>query len=128
MKKYRLIKVRNPRLRYIRYNLRRFLLHLSGEKMQEIMDAIDEVLADKSLTKEERDERYWQLSKELDELRDLRLKTPLYCQGCASSNFDMIYDVGMASWFCEYCYQEFREFERKRGKDYRKIYPDYERI
>jgi len=92
------------------------------------MGAIDEVLADKSLTKEERDERYWQLHEELDEISDLSKKAPLYCDGCASSNFDMIYDVGMASWLCEYCYQEFREFERKRGKDYRKIYPDYERI
>jgi len=128
MKKYRLIKVRNPRLRYIRYNLRRLLLYLSGEKMREIIDAKHGVLADKSLTKEESDERYWQLSKELEDISDLIKKTPLYCDGCASSNFDMIYHIGMKSWFCEYCYQEFREFERKRGKNYRKIYPDYERI
>ncbi|MGQ4875696.1 MAG: hypothetical protein ACP6IY_16655 [Promethearchaeia archaeon] len=92
------------------------------------MDAIDEVLADKSLTKEERDERYWQLSKKLDEISDLRLKTPLYCNGCFSRNLDMIYHVRMASWFCEFCYRDYREFERKRGENYRKIYPDYERI
>ena len=128
MKKYRLIKVRNPRLRYIRYNLRRFLLHLSGEKMQEIMDAKHNLLADESLSKEERDERYWQLSKELDEISDLSKKAPLYCDGCFSSNLDMLYHVGRKKWFCEYCYREYREFERKRGKDYRKMYPDYERI
>jgi len=128
MKKYRLIKVRNPRLRYIRYNLRRFLLHLSEEKMQELIDASYEVLADKSLTKEERDERYWQLSKKLDELRDLSKKAPLYCDGCGSSNLDMIYHVGRKKWFCEFCYRDFREYFRKQGEDYRKRFPDYERI
>jgi len=96
--------------------------------MQEIMDAKHNLLADESLSKEERDERYWQLSKELDEISDLRKKTPLCCQGCASSNLDMIYDVGGRAWICEFCYREYREFERKRGKDYRKMYPDYERI
>jgi len=128
MKKYRLIKVRNPRLRYIRYNLRRFLLHLSEDKMQELIDASYEVLGDESLSKEERDAKYWQLSEKLDALRDLRKKTPLYCQGCASSNLDMIYHVGGKAWICEFCYREYREFERKRGENYRKIYPDYERI
>jgi len=96
--------------------------------MQELIDASYEVLADESLSKEERDERYWQLSKELEDISDLRKKTPLCCQGCASSNLDMIYDVGGKVWICEFCYREYREFERKRGKDYRKIYPDYERI
>ena len=128
MKKYRLIKVRNPRLRYIRYNLRRFLLHLSYEKSREIRDAIDEISRDESLSFHERFVKKKPLYRELDALRDLRLKTPLYCDGCFHGNLDMIYDVGGKVWICESCYREYREFERKRGKDYRKMYPDYERI
>ena len=65
--------------------------------MREIMDAIDEISGDESLSFHERRVKKKPLYHELDALHDLRLKTPLYCDGCFSSNLDMIYHVGMAS-------------------------------
>ncbi|MHA1279502.1 MAG: hypothetical protein ACTSQ8_20060, partial [Candidatus Helarchaeota archaeon] len=104
MKKYRLIKVRNPRLRLLRYNLRRFLLHLFYEKSREIRRAMDRISGDKSLSNSERYSKRESLRREWNALIKLKEKTPLYCKGCGRSNLDMIYHVGMKVWFCELCY------------------------
>ena len=119
MKKYRLVKVRNPRLRFIRHNLRRFLLYLSYEKTGEILKAMEGLGSYHEKAP---------LRSKLDEIKRVRNRAPLICQGCGSKSLDIIYLVGAEEWYCEFCYRRYREFERKRGANYRKMYPDYERI
>ncbi|MHA1757016.1 MAG: hypothetical protein ACTSVV_09615 [Promethearchaeota archaeon] len=93
--------------------------------MRKLLNAIDEIFKNESLSLYD---KVKPLHRKLDEIKRLRRKAPLYCQGCGSKSLDMIYHVGMEYWLCEFCYRDYREFERKRGKDYREIYPDYERI
>ncbi|MHA1327864.1 MAG: hypothetical protein ACTSRH_11145 [Promethearchaeota archaeon] len=114
-----MVKVRNPRLRFIRHNLRRFLLHLYYEKMGEILETMEGFRSYHEKVP---------FRHKLDEIKRVSDRAPLFCQGCGSKSLDMIYYVGMGYWLCEFCYRGYREFERKRGANYRKMYPDYERI
>lgn len=127
MKKKRTIRIKDPRLRKVRYELRRLLQLAKSEKIKEILYKKREL---KEI------EGFWdrghpnfkRLNKEVQELNsqenDLSYAynaSITFCPICQSADKDMTYNPVSREWFCVECYESNQRFEASRGHP--ELYP-----
>jgi hypothetical protein len=97
-------KLKNDRLRKIRYELRT-LLRLENEKrINDLHNKFAILSNNKSLTYEERKKKYRLIIKEQEDLRISYGSYPLCCGICGDRMANLIYNPIMYQWRCVPCY------------------------
>lgn len=113
MKKKRTIVIKDPYLRKIRNNLRKFLIQLVVEREEEIQDRIERIVYDKHKSfrdlKDEEKEEVSSLNLELRKYMSLIRDSICYCNTCQSKEKDMSFNPMLKKWYCVDCFKEFRE-------------------
>ncbi|MBY9021350.1 MAG: hypothetical protein KGD67_09840 [Candidatus Lokiarchaeota archaeon] len=103
MKKKKTIKIRNPRLRTIRNNLRSVLIAFAVDKVNEISSNYQR---DKS------------------KIRKILSRSICMCPSCSRSKEDMTFNLELKEWYCIECYKlvqydyKQRKVLRDKGEDY----------
>ncbi|MBD3211627.1 MAG: hypothetical protein GF311_03385 [Candidatus Lokiarchaeota archaeon] len=105
MKKKRVIKLKDPRLRKIRKNFRDLLLQMFSEKWGENNDKQKEIRNNPDLTYYEKSNRVRALERKLQDLKLAKYKAPLSCSTCKRIAIDLVYNPVFETWYCEECYQ-----------------------
>jgi len=105
MKKKRVIKLKDPKLRKIRKNLRELLLKAFSRKLNEILDKKKEIRRDPDLNYYEKKEKQIELESIIQDLKLARNKAPLSCSTCGRIDIDLVYNPVFETWFCEECYE-----------------------
>jgi len=105
MKKKRVIKLKDPKLRNIRKNLRELLLKVFSEKLSEILEKQKEIRRNPDLTYDQKVEGQRELESIIQDLTlDMR-KAPLSCSTCSRIDIDLVYNPVFETWYCEECYE-----------------------
>jgi len=108
MKHKREVKLKDPRLRALRNNLREIIWLEWDRRACGIIDAKSDVLNSK-LPENEKLRLYEELVKELEHI-DLIIKSSVVmCGWCRHRDKDMIYNPSNNQWFCLDCYHEHSE-------------------
>ncbi|TXT63055.1 MAG: hypothetical protein BAJALOKI3v1_440001 [Promethearchaeota archaeon] len=114
MKKKRVIKLKDPRLRKIRKNLRELLLKAFSRKLNEILDKQDKIRENPDLNYYEKQEKQIELESIIQDLKLARNGAPLSCSTCSRIDIDLVYNPVFEEWYCEECY----EFNSQGHKDW----------
>ena len=105
MKKKRVIKLKNPKLRKIRKNLRELLLNVFSEKLSEILDEKGKIRENQAVSNNEKVKKLRDLSREIQNLELAKRKAPLSCSTCKRIDIDLVYNPVYNTWYCEDCYE-----------------------
>ena len=108
MKHKREIKIKNPRLRALRNNLREVLWLEWDRRLRAIVSAQSNAL-DTELPQEEKLRLHGELEVELGEIRGLMKPCIVMCGWCHHRDKDAIYNPSNRQWFCPRCYSEHKE-------------------
>ncbi len=127
MKKKRTIKLKDPRLRKARTELRTLLRLVWEKKTLELHDQIDAIYDDKSLDYEARKPKIRQIKEKIKALDFAYKRAPHGCCVCGRREPDLTYNPCDSTWYCEDCY-EFNQSYYKRNPhpyepDWRRLYP-----
>jgi len=105
MKKKRVIKLKDPKLRKIRKSLRELLLQVSSQKVNEILDKKKEIRRNPDLNYYEKKEKQIELQSVIQDLNLARRSAPLSCSTCSRIDIDLVYNPVYNCWYCEECYE-----------------------
>jgi len=105
MKKKRVIKLKDPKLRKIRKNLRELLLKVFEQKCLKILNKKDKIRRDPDLTYYEKQDRLIELETIKQNIELAKSKAPLSCSTCKRIDIDLVYNPVFETWFCEECYE-----------------------
>ncbi|MBD3214314.1 MAG: hypothetical protein GF311_17015 [Candidatus Lokiarchaeota archaeon] len=105
MKKKRVIKLKDPRLRKIRKNFRDLLLQVLSRKIMEILDKQKEIRRNPDLNYYQKQKKQIELETIIQDLKLARYKAPLSCSTCSRIDIDLVYNPVFETWFCEECYE-----------------------
>ena len=111
MKKERVIRIKTPKLREIRNNLR-LLLRLNLEERRKLLIEEVEKLKDVSDTKERLIEKREQIFR----LNEIILHSICKCRVCSSYQNNVVYTRLYDYWLCVECYRSVQEYYRKKGE------------
>ena len=127
MKKKLTIKIKDPRLRKVRYELRRLLQLVKSAKIHEILDK-KKVVGETEGFWDRNHPDYKRLHKQMQELasqeNDLSYaynSSIAWCAVCQSADKDMTYNPVSKKWFCIECYTSNQRFEASQGHP--ELYP-----
>jgi hypothetical protein len=128
MKKKHTISIRDPRLRKVRYELRRLLQLVLYAEIDKILEKKREVRETEGFWDRNNPEIFKRLHKEMqrlasqeDDLRYAYEASIAICPVCSEADKDMTYNPVLGEWFCTECYKSNQEFEASRGHP--EIYP-----
>ncbi len=108
-----IIRIKDPQLQRVRYNLRMLIIeaaHVERNKLREEW---------KMVYYEEHDhDRAQQINKKIDAITRALRKSICMCQVCGTAKEDMVLSPDLKTWFCVDCYELNREYykETKDGK------------
>ena len=127
MKKKRTIKLKDPRLRKARTELRTLLRLVWQKQRRSLYDKIKEIRRDKSLDYESKKPKIRLIKEKIKSLDYAYKRAPHGCCVCSRREPDLTYNPCDSSWYCESCY-EFNQSYYKRNPhpyehDWRKLYP-----
>lgn len=109
MKNGRIIRVKTPRLRKFRNNLRRMWLSLIVNQDHK-MSIKQETLVDHSggplFKTEDQVRQYMNLKYSMVEMKRMGNYSICICPICLSYEEDMIWDIYSETWYCESCYNQ----------------------
>ena len=108
MKHKREIKIKNPRLRALRNNLREIIYLEWSKRSCGIIDSQSDVLNSK-LPQDEKLKLHRELEVKLGENRRLIMPSIIVCGWCHHRDKDAIYNPSNRQWFCPDCYNEHKE-------------------
>ncbi|MFX0037551.1 MAG: hypothetical protein ACFE9I_18165 [Candidatus Hermodarchaeota archaeon] len=127
MKKKSTISIKDPRLRKVRYELRRLLQLVESAKVHEILDIKEELLKtegfwDRNHPNFERVHKEIQrLNSQENELSYAFNCSIAWCPVCQSADKDMTYNPVSKEWLCIDCYVSNQKFYASRGQP--ELYP-----
>ncbi len=108
MKHKREVKIKNPRLRAFRNNLRE-IIYLEWDKRSCDIISARLNIWDSNLSMDEKNVLHGELQVEL-ERNDILIKSSIVmCGWCRHRDKDMIYNPSNNQWFCLDCYHEHSE-------------------
>ncbi|KKN58651.1 hypothetical protein LCGC14_0550180 [marine sediment metagenome] len=112
MKKKRTIRLKDTRLRRVRTNLRT-LLRLMWQSQRRKLHKIFMDTNDKKILEE------------ISSLDHSYLHGPNGCRLCGGREFDLTYNPGDDTWYCERCYKFNQNYYKKHPEeaDWRELYP-----
>ncbi|MHA1329413.1 MAG: hypothetical protein ACTSRH_19230 [Promethearchaeota archaeon] len=97
------LRIKNPRLRRFRDNLRKVLYLAWQRELERLETLMDNIRENPYLSME---------------------KSIVYCQACWRIDMDMIYNPLMRMWYCSDCYRELHEiYEKEPNPDYGQLFP-----
>ena len=108
MKHKREVKIRDPRLRAIRNNLREIPYLEWDKRALAILRAKSDVL-DADLPRDEKLKLHGELHEKLGEHNRIIMPTIIVCGWCSHRDKDAIYNPSNHQWFCPDCYCEYAE-------------------
>lgn len=108
MKHKREIRIKNPRLRAIRNNLREILYLEWSRRSRNIIGAQSDV-HDLELPQSEKLILHGELQAELGDNRVIIMPSIIICGWCHHRDRDAIYNPSNRQWFCPVCYNEHKE-------------------
>ena len=108
MKRKREIRIKSPRLRALRDNLREILYLEWSRRSCDIIDAKSVVL-DSMLAQDEKLILSRELEAKLGQNRVIIMPTIIVCGWCHHRDKDAIYNHSNHQWFCPDCYNEHKE-------------------
>ena len=119
MEKKRVIKIRNPKLKEIRNNLRTIFIKGVMVQWRILHDEIRRLRFDNlgnrklidDMTSEEQ-VRYRDLQKMESQLTDAIERSICQCYTCGKADQDMIYNPDYSAWYCVECYNITQSFYR----------------
>ena len=127
MKKKLTIKIKDPRLRKVRYELRRLLQLAKSARLSEILEKERRLQQTEGFWDRNHPD-YKRLHKETQELsskeNDLSYAynaSIAFCPVCREGDKDMTYNPVSKKWFCIECYKFNQEFEIRQGRP--ELYP-----
>ena len=127
MKKKRTIRLKDPRLRKARYELRTLLRLVWEKQISDLYDKIETIRDDDSLELDTKIQRKAQIDKQIEAIDFAYLHGPHGCRLCGDRDADLTYNPCNSTWFCESCYKSNQEFYKKNphpeGLDWRELYP-----
>lgn len=127
MKKKRTIRIKDPRLRKVRYELRNLLQLAKSAKIYEILDKkrqlydIDGFWDRNHLDYKKLHKKVQKLSSQENDLRYAFNASIAFCPVCWEMDKDMTYNPVSGKWFCTECYTSNQRFEVSRGHP--ELYP-----
>ena len=125
MKKKRTIRLKDPRLRKVRTELRT-LLSLMWQKQKKILnDQINEVYNDKSLAYLSKKKEVNQILEKIIALDRTYLHGLHGCRLCGRREPDLTYNPGDNMWYCDSCYEFNQDYYKRHPEEanWRKLYP-----
>jgi len=121
--KKRTITIKNPQLRKIRDNFRHLWREVAHQFSMKLHDKENEIYYNgygkfKSKLTGEEIERVRNISRKLNEIRNLVDKSICKCRRCVRSDQDMTYNPRDGAWYCVECYEEMQRWtaKKKTGK------------
>lgn len=108
MKHKREVKIKNPRLRALRNNLREILYLEWDRRACEILDAKLDIWGSNRTVKK-KNELHKELQVKLEENNKLIMPSIIVCGWCHHRDKDTIYNSSNRQWFCPDCYNEHEE-------------------
>ncbi|MHA2009508.1 MAG: hypothetical protein ACXABO_19775 [Promethearchaeota archaeon] len=127
MKKKRTISIRDPRLRRVRYELRRLLQLAKSDEIHGILEKkralyeIEGFWDNHHPAYKKLHEKVQFLNSQEDNLRYTYKASIAICPVCSEADKDMTYNPVLGEWFCTECYKSNQEFEASRGHP--ELYP-----
>jgi len=116
MKKKRTIRLKDPKLRKIRTELRTLLVREANKRVGDLIKEQSNLRKTRPL----HDEKYYQLYDELvnqeNQLRKLKAASICSCANCTDRKEDHVFNPNTREWYCEKCYQRLKKGYTKRGK------------
>ncbi len=108
MKCKREVRIKDPRLRVLRNNLREILYFEWDRRGSRIIQAQSHVL-DTELSRNEKLKLHEDLEEEYGRNRKLMKSSIVMCGWCHHKDRDAIYNPSNRQWFCPDCYDEHKE-------------------
>jgi len=106
VKHKKIISIKDPHLRTVRYNLRMLIIKAAQEKRFQLSERFRSLIPGGDM------ERMAEIHRQEERItHDLR-KSICMCKVCGSAKEDMIYSPVTKTWFCVYCYERNQDFYR----------------
>ena len=111
MKKDKTIRIKDPKLRMIRNNLRSIIKRAEYKKFKELSEEIRKLMhirnyRDGKKPTPEEDEQAQKLSNERDRIENALERSIIYCPECKRTDKDTRYFTKWAEWVCVDCYDK----------------------
>jgi len=127
MKRKQTIRLKDPRLRKARTELRTLLHLVWQEYRRALSDQIDAIYNDKSLDYESRTKKVGQIIDEIKTLDFTYNHSCIRCRVCGHQDLDLTYNPKDSTWYCESCYRANQEYYKENPHpykpDWRDLYP-----
>lgn len=127
IKKKRTIRLKDPRLRKIRTELRTLLRLVWQDQVRDLYNQIDIIYNDKSLDYKTQKLKTDVIRKKIEKIDFAYLHGPHGCRVCGNREADLTFNPCTSTWYCENCYKFNQDFYKKNpdpeGRDWREIYP-----
>ena len=113
MDKKRTIRLKDPKLRKIRTELRTLLIRESGRRIGDIIKEQSNLRVTRPTNDETRD-KLAQLEDQKNQLRKLENSSICSCATCSDMKEDHVFNPNTREWYCEKCYGRLKEGYTKR--------------
>jgi len=125
MKKKRYIRLKDPRLRRARTELRTLLSLVWDKQVSDLYDQIEVIINDDSLDLETKIYRKDRVRKKIADLNSIYDRSPIGCRVCRNRDRDLTYVPALDTWYCEPCYEFNQDYYKRHPKetDWEEIYP-----
>lgn len=114
-----IIKIKDPQLQKVRYNLRMLIIKAAFVKTNRLREEWKRVYY-----KEHDSERAQQINKRIDTITRALRESICMCKVCGTAKKDMVLSPDLKTWFCVDCYELNRVYHKKTkyGKSFPYIF------
>ena len=125
MKKKRFIRLKDPRLRKARTELRTLLALVWDKQVAELDDKIEEIDRDDSLDLKSKIRKPDQIREKILALKRIYHQSPVGCRTCGNRDRDLTYVPALDTWYCEPCYNFNQDYYKRHPEeaDWKELYP-----
>ena len=102
----RIHKLKDPKLRKIRYELRTLLHLMYRKRSHEFWEELSIIREDKTLSYDQRREKMREIRKERERLQLRMSASPIGCVWCANQMEDLVFNPKRQCWICVTCYED----------------------